>query len=536
MAYTINAYAMAQFTTAVITLAMVVLVWRKRHMRGGITLLLLFISIFIWSITAGFEAAAVSRTLKITWSKLSYFGAYLSPPFFLLFALFYTNRSFKVSPLKLVGLFIIPSVIISLAVTNEAHSLIWSGFRPGPAGTNSLIYEHGPLFWVGIIYIFTIVFLASLTMLLYSVKSQSLYKRQNRLIILASVFPITGTILYVSGLNPFPGMDIIPATFMFTGAALLVGISRQKLLDIIPISHEFLLDQFEDAVVVLDESMRIIDLNHAAEGLLIVERNEAIGRPGEETITLWTQLKTHFNPQVLKRIEITQNDPELKYLQTTLSPLRNMRGQFMGWTIVFTDITRRKTAELALHQVNTQLEKQLKEIQILQEKLQEQAIRDALTGAYNRGHLDAMLQRELARAKRKGYALSVLMIDIDHFKQINDSYGHNAGDLVIKSVAKMLMKDSRACDYVCRFGGDEFVVVMPEMGEEDAVSRAEKWRALLRSKRVIFRSNAIAPTISIGIAAFPRVDEGSSALVDAADRALYEAKEGGRDRVHVFST
>ena len=326
MAYTINAYAMAQFTTAVITLAMVVLVWRKRHMRGGITLLLLFVSIFIWSITAGFEAAAVSRTLKITWSKLSYFGAYLSPPFFLLFALFYTNRSFKVSPLKLVGLFIIPSVTISLAVTNEAHGLIWRGFRPGPAGTNSLIYEHGSFFWVGIIYIFTIVFLASLTMLLYSVKSQSLYKRQNRLIILASVFPITGTILYISGLNPFPGMDIIPATFMFTGAALLVGISRQKLLDIIPISHEFLLDQFEDAVVVLDESMRIIDLNHAAEGMLIVERNKAIGRPGEETITLWTQLKTHFAPQVLNRIEITQNDPELKYLQTTLSPLRNTRG------------------------------------------------------------------------------------------------------------------------------------------------------------------------------------------------------------------
>lgn len=503
-------------------------------MRGGVTLLLLFVSIFFWSGTAGYEAAAISQTLKIFWSKLAYFGAYLSPPFFLLFSLFYTNRSFKITPLKLVGLFIVPVVIITMAVTNEVHGLIWSGFRAGPAGTNSLIYEHGTFFWVGMVYIFSIVFLASLTLLLYSVKSQRLYKRQNRLIILSSIFPIAGTILYVSGLNPFPGLDLIPATFMFTGAALLVGISKQKLLDVVPISHEFLLDQFEDAVMVLDEGMRIIDLNHAAEGMLNVGRDEAIGKFGEETIKLWKQLKMRLNPEVLQRFEIMQNEPTLKHLQTTISPLRNAREQFMGWTIVFTDITRRKSAELQLQEMNNQLEKQLKEIQKLQQKLEEQAIRDALTGAYNRGYLDTTLQRELARAKRKGYPLSIIMIDIDHFKRINDTYGHKAGDLVIKSVGKMLLNDSRACDYVCRFGGDEFAVVMPEMEVEEAVRRAEKWRESLKQKHVMYRRKSIAPTISVGIAIFPAVSKGSGALVDSADRALYNAKQSGRDCVKVF--
>ena len=534
MAYTINPYALAQFVTAAISLVLLALVWQRRRIRGGTALLLLFSAILWWAITAGLEAAANSRELKIFWSKLAYVGAYLSPPFFMLFSLFYTNRAFKLTWSRMVGLFILPATIICLAITNESHGLIWSGFQPGPAGTNSLIYEHGFFFWVGIAFIFIIVFLSSFILFTYSVKSQNLYKRQNRLVILASIFPITGTILYVSGLNPFPGLDLIPATFMFTAAALLAGISRQKLLDIIPISHEFLIDQFKDAVIVVDRDMRVIDVNKSAESMLLVERESVIGKQGEKAIKSWKHLAPHFDQQSPLTIEIEQRGSLSKYLQTTISPLKNAQSDLIGWTIVCTDVTRRKTAEIALQKLNDRLEEQLITVQTLQAKLKEQAIRDALTGTFNREYLDSTLQRELARAKRKGSPLSVIMIDIDCFKAINDTYGHKAGDIVIKSVGSMLLKDSRECDYVCRFGGDEFIVVMPEMTEADAVKRAEKWRKLLKGKHVLFRHDAIAPTISIGIAAYPSVDKGTQGLIDAADRAMYAAKDSGRDQVCVF--
>ncbi len=535
MPYIINIFAIVQFTTAAITLALIYHVWKRRHIRGGTTLMLLFFAVFWWAVSTGFEAAAINQPLKVLWSKISYIGAFFSPPLFLLFSLLYTNRQYSLTHTKIALLFIIPLMMIGLAFTNELHGLIWSGFDPGPPGTNSLIYHHGFFYWVGIITIFAMVAYASFTLFVHSVKSQALYQRQNRIILLASIFPIVSAILYVSGQNPFPGLDITPVSFAFTAVALLMGISRQKFLDVIPISHEFLIDQFDDVVMVIDEGLRIIDLNQAAEKMIIGEREKVIGTPGEEVLLFWDQLQQHFDRNHQQRLEIAQSQPEEKYFQTTISPLRNNQDQFMGWTIVVADITRRKTLEIALLEVNTKLEKQLQEIKSLQEKLREQAIRDAMTGTFNRGYLDETLERELARAKRNRYPLSVMMIDIDHFKIINDSYGHKAGDLVIKTVGKMLMNHSRATDCVCRFGGDEFVVVMPEMGEADAVIRAEKWCTILKSKHMIYRTNTIAPKISIGIAIYPNIVKISSSIVDAADRALYNAKESGRDCVRVFS-
>ena len=206
----------------------------------------------------------------------------------------------------------------------------------------------------------------------------------------------------------------------------------------------------------------------------------------------------------------------------------------MGWIMIMEDITRRKEAERALQDANKGLEEQLKEIQSLQNKLREQAIRDPLTGAFNRGYLDETLQREMARAKRNHTPLSVMMIDVDHFKKINDTYGHKAGDYILKSVGKLLMKDSRACDCVCRFGGDEFAVLLPEMNEEDAINRAEHWRQMIKKKHVLFSKSTIAPTISIGISTYTNLNRTNQYLIDHADKALYTAKAEGRDCVRVF--
>lgn len=165
------------------------------------------------------------------------------------------------------------------------------------------------------------------------------------------------------------------------------------------------------------------------------------------------------------------------------------------------------------------------------DRLREETIRDSLTGLFNRRFLDESLDRELARARRDGLPLALLMIDIDHFKQLNDTYGHPAGDEVIRRVGGLIRSRARSGDLPCRYGGEEFLLVLPNMTLATAVERAEEWRAAFANDWAVIGENAIAVTVSIGVAAFPDHGERSETLVDAVDQALYAAKRRGRNRV-----
>ncbi|MBB2487222.1 diguanylate cyclase [Mitsuaria sp. WAJ17] len=168
----------------------------------------------------------------------------------------------------------------------------------------------------------------------------------------------------------------------------------------------------------------------------------------------------------------------------------------------------------------------------LRETLRLQSIRDPLTGLYNRRFLDEALRRELARARRSQLPLAIALIDVDHFKQFNDRHGHDAGDLVLQEVGRALEACVRASDVVCRFGGEEFVVLMPELPPELALHRAEQ---LLQGVRQLAPSHGGRPlgplSASLGLAIFPGHGEQAQGLIDAADAALYTAKREGRDRV-----
>jgi diguanylate cyclase (GGDEF)-like protein len=182
---------------------------------------------------------------------------------------------------------------------------------------------------------------------------------------------------------------------------------------------------------------------------------------------------------------------------------------------------------------NTALLKNLREIDALQEQLREQANRDPLTGLYNRRYLDSTLDRELARCKRQGQSLALLMIDVDHFKHINDTYGHQAGDEVLSRLGATLAGMARAEDVACRYGGEEFVLLMPTMPLESAQERAEELRTAFGTLVVPFGDFRLQATLSIGVAVYPGHGTSAEELVKHADRALYRAKHGGRNRVEV---
>ncbi len=168
----------------------------------------------------------------------------------------------------------------------------------------------------------------------------------------------------------------------------------------------------------------------------------------------------------------------------------------------------------------------------LREKLKAQSVRDVLTGLYNRRFLEEALPREIERCRRRGLPLVVAMADLDHFKRLNDTWGHEAGDLAIQRFAETLRRNFRQEDILCRYGGEEFCLVLPECSLEDARRRSEQLLTQMRTHSIQFGREAVGPvTVSLGLVEFPADAGTGEALIRAADTALYRAKQTGRDRI-----
>lgn len=172
---------------------------------------------------------------------------------------------------------------------------------------------------------------------------------------------------------------------------------------------------------------------------------------------------------------------------------------------------------------------------MLRETLKYQSVRDPLTGLFNRRHMEEALQRELLRAARNGAPLAILMADIDNFKRFNDAFGHEAGDLLLRDLGALLAAEIRGGDIACRYGGEEFLLILADADLQAAGKCAESLQQKVRSMQVRHRGETLRRvTLSIGVAGFPQHGTTASQIVTAADRALYKAKESGRDRVIVL--
>ena len=168
----------------------------------------------------------------------------------------------------------------------------------------------------------------------------------------------------------------------------------------------------------------------------------------------------------------------------------------------------------------------------LRESLRALALHDPLTGLYNRRFLEDALKREIQRYERTSKPVSLVMIDVDHFKRFNDTFGHDAGDFVLNRIAQVIVKGVRGTDIACRYGGEEFAVLLPETDLERALERAERLRTQIRETSLGHRGLSLPPpTASFGVSEYPRSGETVDDFLKAADLALYQAKQGGRDRV-----
>ena len=327
-----------------------------------------------------------------------------------------------------------------------------------------------------------------------------------------------------------------------------VNVSSRKYVELELREQRKVLQQFYDAMtdhvfllrVEPDNRFRLVATNTAMASFFGASKEQMLNQELSDLLTepeLLTRIRQRYQTVVETRTvshyeeTATDRDQNTQDFDTVLSPLLDDDGNVRYICGISRKISERKQMETALRLTNDHLQQQLAKVEELHGLLREQAIRDPLTGLFNRRYLEESLERELARALREGYPVSVVLADIDHFKKLNDTYGHPAGDEVLRKLAQLLKEQARASDIPCRYGGEEFLFVLPHANTATAIERADQWRRAFEQLQVPFGSLHLRATLSAGVASYPGHGRNAAALIDAADRALYDAKHQGRNRI-----
>lgn len=303
---------------------------------------------------------------------------------------------------------------------------------------------------------------------------------------------------------------------------------------IIRIARGKVMEQLPEMVFVLDDKERIIDANAVAQKWLGKPLGEIIGHDPLDVFKEWPQLlqRFFFMEYTREEIEIPGDPP--RTIETIMTPIFNSEQKLEGRVILAYDITDRKNLEKQLKAANESLQAQLDENERLRLQLQEQATRDPLTGVFNRRYFAEAVDKETARAIRENSPFSVFILDVDYFKKFNDNYGHKCGDLVLQTLANFLVENTRRSDIVCRFGGEEFVVLMPDAQVDAAYERAELFRKNFSELVVEYEGQQLKCTFSAGVASFPQHATSGELLLSYADEALYASKARGRNCVTIY--
>ncbi len=537
MAYEVSVYSVMYAMAAVVTAVVASFVWRRRDTPGAMWLFLMMMAM-VWRTTCdAMDVSAVAVSTKVFWGQMSYVGSMAVPVFLLMFTFAYTGRRRWITPRNVALLFVVPVLSLVAVSSNSVHHLVWSGFSAAALDPRILIYHHGPLFWVIMGYVHVLVLTAAIMLVARSLETADAYGYQALALIAAMFIPWVAELVYDFVPDFLPGLDVVALVFPVSAVILAVSIWRGGLLDLVPIARQTLVETMDDGLLVMDPGGRIVDINPAAARTFHAD-HRVIGRMVDEALAAWPSVATSLKGAAAdggnERMDLTIVASDGRHLALKSTPIMDESGRPTGTLTVMRDVTDHVMIEGALHEANEELRARLEEIEHLHTALRQQALHDPLTGLYNRRYLDETLEREFARATRDGHPISVIMMDIDHFKEVNDNYGHAAGDLVLELIGRELRERTRSGDVACRYGGEEFVIVLPDTSVVAAYKRAEELRAALERAEATWMEDRLAPTFSLGVAAFPVHGASPEAVLAAADAALYQAKSEGRNRSAVF--
>ncbi|MBN1485006.1 MAG: response regulator [Chloroflexia bacterium] len=351
-------YAVPLMLSALISLGVAFFAWRRRSTRGALALALLSLAVANWCFWNGLELAGTNLETKMLMSKLEWVGIVGLPVGWLAFALQYTGRDRDwLSPFKLFWLLLIPLATLLLLWTNDLHHQIWVELGENVRVGRGLEPSYGLPFWIYTAYEYVLIVVGSVLLFQALLRAPHLYRRQIGAMLVAVLVPLIGNFLYLSGLSPFPNLDLTPFSFTLTNVALAFGFLRFHLLDIVPVARDAVIEGMGDGLIVLDAQDRIVDLNPSAEAIIGVSSAEAIGRPAEEVLSARLDLIARYRyvPQVKDEITLNPNGERCDF-DLRISPLYDRRGKLSARLVVLRDITERKQAEVALQSAHYNLE------------------------------------------------------------------------------------------------------------------------------------------------------------------------------------
>jgi PAS domain S-box-containing protein len=315
----------------------------------------------IWAFAYAFEFAATDIETKIFWSKLSYFGIVYCPVSFLFFSLAFSSQ-YKVLQKKIIVLFYaIATLFILSPFTNNLHFLHWKSYSINPV-TNATDYVYGPLFWTMTFFLYISLFWGIMNILVLYFRLSEYYKRQIVLLLIASFMPLIGNLMYIFHINPIPGFDWTPFTFLFTGILITIGISQYRMFDLVPFARNKLIDIIPDAILIVDNSQRIADLNPAMLKLIASDEKELIGRKVEEIFPMREQLISEIRKFDDFQTEIfLENNGRKQFYDLQSTTLYDQNKQHTGRLIFMKDITHHIEVEEKIKETNARLLKEIQE-------------------------------------------------------------------------------------------------------------------------------------------------------------------------------
>ncbi|ASA24635.1 histidine kinase N-terminal 7TM domain-containing diguanylate cyclase [Paenibacillus donghaensis] len=469
--------------------------------------------------TFGFALELSGSTLaEISfWIKAEYLGMPFIAPSSLIMVLHFVGLERLVTRKNIIRLYTIPVLTTLISWTNDYHHWFYHSIYLRPDAPSPVVdIIMGPFYIVHGSFTFGCLLAAIMLILWQWNRFKRVYRRQMVTIIIGLALPALSSFLYLMGLTPY-GMDLVPLIMSLTSTLYIWAILSRGMLTAAPIARENLFESMRDGVLVMDRSDMLVDYNRAAAEMMQGLDSSAIGKPlaqlflsaGKEAVSY----VMNADPQHSEERELAWlKDNETYYYQVRSSPVVKPGGHSAGRMIMLIDITERT---------------------LLQEKLRQLATYDSLTGIYNRTHFMEVSREVLASAVAGASPLSIILIDIDFFKSINDRHGHKYGDSALQHIVNVCSRHLRENDLFGRYGGEEFVMCLPDTTLEEAGRLSDFIRRDIEQSSIQTLHGPVTITASFGVAESGGPEISLEDLLSEADHALYTSKRNGRNTVHL---
>ncbi len=449
-----------------------------------------------------------SYTLEqmLFWNQIQYFGIPFFPAVWLAVSMLYTGRAKYLQGFHWLLVFAIPFTTFAVRMTNNWHHLYYSRIELHQFGEMTyMLLTKGPWYLVQTVYV--LVALVLCTWFYYQRYRKSIgdEKMQFKLLFTASTLPYIALILVTVNLGGI-GIDYTALILPFCVFFIILALTRYNFLEIKVLAREKVFEDSAVGLVLINRSWRVVDFNEASTRFFYwfhaEIKEEQLDILLKDQQALWEIIK-HSDSQA---IHLTV-EGEDRYIYVDVREIQN-NGEKAGSLITFEDVTERE---------------------LFRRRLVERASTDELSGLNNRRRFREYGEECFKQAQHNHKPISVLMMDIDNFKRVNDSLGHSVGDAVIRDFSETLASSFRETCVAGRMGGEEFAVILPGTSAAKACKSAEHFRQILKEKDMVFGQHLVNITVSIGVAQSNKEILSFDSLINRADKALYEAKQAGRN-------